>query len=62
MAEQQLLLWIILAVLLGVVYSLKRMFILEKRIATMELGIGKILSKIEKEELKIENAVIKKKK
>ena len=35
MAEQ-LLLWMIFAAVLGIVYSLKRMFLLEKKIETAE--------------------------
>ena len=62
MTPDNLLLWMIFAAILGIVYSLKRIFLLEKKIVNMEFAIGKVLQKIEKEEKHIEAAIVKKKK
>ena len=59
---EQLMLYMVFAAILGIVYSLRMIFLLEKRIASMELGIEKILEKIEKEEFKIERTLETKKK
>ena len=56
----------ILAVIIGtlaaIVYSLRVLLILERRVAGMESNIQKLTGKILKEEMKIERAVKKRKK
>lgn len=53
MAED-LLLYLVFAVLLAIVYSLKRMFLLEKRIMGIELNMERLLEVIAMEEERIE--------
>lgn len=56
----------ILAVIIGtlaaIVYSLRVLLILERRVAGMESNIQRLTGRILKEELKIESAVKKRKK
>jgi len=56
----------ILAVIIGtlaaIVYSLRVLLILERRVAGMEINIQKLTGKVLKEEMKIEKAVVRKKK
>ncbi|MEW5896636.1 MAG: hypothetical protein AB1668_03020 [Nanoarchaeota archaeon] len=55
---------VILAVIIGtlaaIVYSLRVLIMLERRVASMEANIQKMTSKVLKEELTIERAVSKK--
>ena len=52
----EIVLWMVFAALLAIVYSLKRMFLLEKRIASIEVNIEKLLESISREEARIEQA------
>lgn len=55
----------ILAVIIGtlaaIVYSLRVLILLERRVASMEMNIQKLTTKILKEELTIEKSVMRKK-
>ena len=55
----------ILAVIIGtlaaIVYSLRVLLILERRVAGMEMNIQKMTSRVLKEEVKIEKAIKRKK-
>jgi len=53
-------LYIILAIVLAIVYSLRILVLLERRIARMDYNIERMTEKIAKEEIKIENALKKK--
>ena len=52
---------VILAVIIGtlaaIVYSLRVLILLERRVASMEMNIQKMTSKVLKEEVKIERAL-----
>ncbi|MBT7237643.1 hypothetical protein HN865_02190 [Candidatus Woesearchaeota archaeon] len=52
---------IIIATLAAIVYSLRVLLLVERRVAGMELNIQKIASLILKEEVKIEKALVRKK-
>ena len=52
-------LYIILAIVLAIVYSLRILVLLERRIARMDYNIEKMTEKIAKEEVKIETALKK---
>ena len=56
----------ILAVIIGtlaaIVYSLRVLLILERRVAGMEMNIQKLTGRVLKEEMKIEKAVARKRK
>lgn len=54
LSTSDLILYMIFATLLAIVYSLKRMFLLEKRIASIEMNIERLLETIASEEKKIE--------
>lgn len=62
MTTEAFILAIIVGTLAAIVYSLRILLILERRIAGMEANIQKITSKVLKEELKIEGKVIRKNK
>ena len=51
---------VIVGTLAAIVYSLRVLVLLERRIAGMEMNIQLITKRILKEELKIENKVLKK--
>ncbi|MBW2966434.1 hypothetical protein KY342_05000 [Candidatus Woesearchaeota archaeon] len=52
---------IIIGTLAAIVYSLRVLVLLERRMANMELNIQVLSKKILKEEIKIEKRIIKKK-
>jgi hypothetical protein len=56
---------VILAVIIGtlaaIVYSLRVLIMLERRVASMESNIQKMTSRVLKEEVKIERAVLRRK-
>jgi hypothetical protein len=58
----ELTLLVIVGTLAAIVYSLRILVLLERRIAGMEMSIQLIAKKILKEELKIEQKVLKSKK
>jgi hypothetical protein len=58
----ELTLLVIVGTLAAIVYSLRILVLLERRIAGMEMNIQLITKKILKEELKIEQKVLKPKK
>ncbi len=58
----ELTLLVIVGTLAAIVYSLRILVLLERRIAGMEMNIQLIAKKILKEELKIEQKVLKPKK
>ncbi|MCK5282297.1 MAG: hypothetical protein KAK00_02715 [Nanoarchaeota archaeon] len=47
-------LWIILGTLLAIVYSLRILVSMERRVARIEMHIERVIEKIIKEEIKIE--------
>ena len=55
---------VILAVIIGtlaaIVYSLRVLILLERRVASMEMNLQRMTSKVLQEEMKIERAVHKK--
>ena len=57
---QNLTLLIIVGTLAAIVYSLRVLVLLEKRIARMDENLIKITQRVEKEELKIEKTLTKK--
>ena len=59
---QEVTLAIIVGTLAAIVYSLRIMVLLERRIARIEMHIEHVVGKIMREELKIERALKKKKK
>ena len=58
---QNYILSIILATLAAIVYSLRVLVRMERRIMSMDENIGKLVGKVYKEELKIEKALKNKK-
>ncbi len=62
MALEQVILYIIIGVLAAIVYSLRILVLMERRIANMEKHIERLVNKILKEEIKIERKLKKKKK
>ena len=59
LTEVEITLYIILAIVLAIVYSLRILVLLERRIARMDYNIERMTEKIAKEEVKIENALKK---
>jgi len=53
---------IIIGTLAAIVYSLRILVLMERRIARIELHIERVIDKIMKEELKIEKAVKRRRK
>lgn len=51
---------VILGTLLAIVYSLRVLILLEKRVASMEMNIQKLTGKVLKEEINIQKALSKK--
>lgn len=51
---------VILGTLLAIVYSLRVLIILERRIASMEMNIQKLTSKVLREEVSIQKALHRK--
>jgi len=62
MALEQVILYVIIGVLAAIVYSLRILVLMERRIANMEKHIEKLVSKVLKEEIKIETRLKKTKK
>lgn len=62
MALEQVILYVIIGVLAAIVYSLRILVLMERRIANIEKHIEKIVTKILKQEIKIEKGLKKKKK
>ncbi|MEK6939811.1 MAG: hypothetical protein AABX31_03720 [Nanoarchaeota archaeon] len=48
---------VILGTLLAIVYSLRVLILLEKRVASMEMNIQKLTGKVLKEEISIQKAI-----
>lgn len=61
MQLENFILAVIIGTLAAIVYSLRILLILERRVAGMEANIQKMTSQVLKEELKIEKKIIKKK-
>ena len=59
---QEITLSIIIGTLAAIVYSLRVLVLVERRIARIEMHIERVIDRIMKEELKIEGAVKKKRK
>ncbi|MEK6900600.1 MAG: hypothetical protein AABX05_05735 [Nanoarchaeota archaeon] len=57
---QQVILAVIIGTLLAIVYSLRVLILVERRVASMEMNIQKLTSKVLKEELVIEKALKRK--
>jgi len=57
---QQVILAVIIGTLLAIVYSLRVLILLEKRVASMEMNIQKLTGKVLKEEVNIQRALSKK--
>lgn len=57
---QQVILAVIIGTLLAIVYSLRVLILLEKRVASMEMNIQKLTGKVLKEEVSIQRALHKK--
>ena len=57
---QQVILAVIIGTLLAIVYSLRVLILVERRVASMEANIQKLTSKVLKEELVIEKALKRK--
>lgn len=58
---QQVILAVIIGTLLAIVYSLRVLILLEKRVASMEMNIQKLTGKVLKEEVSIQKALSRKK-
>lgn len=58
---QQVILAVIIGTLLAIVYSLRVLILLEKRVASMEMNIQKLTGKVLKEEISIQKALSRKK-
>ena len=58
---EQVILSIIIGTLLAIVYSLRMLVLMERRIARLDHNIEKLVKSVLKEELKIEKALKKKK-
>ena len=54
LTPQELILYMVFAALLAIAYSLRRMFLLEKSIASIEVNIERLLEVIAREESRIE--------
>ena len=54
LTPDQIVLYMVLAALFAIVYSLKRMYVLERRIASIEINIERLLELMAAEEAKIE--------
>ncbi len=54
---QQVILAVIIGTLLAIVYSLRVLILLEKRVASMEMNIQKLTGKVLKEEVNIQKAL-----
>ena len=61
LTPQDLTLYIIIGTLAAIVYALRVLILLERRIAKMDENIEKLTGKVLKEELKIERKITKKK-
>jgi len=59
---QEITLAIIIGTLAAIVYSLRILVLMERRIARIELHIERVIDKIMKEELKIEKSLKRRKK
>ncbi|MDO8510869.1 MAG: hypothetical protein Q7S55_01760 [Nanoarchaeota archaeon] len=59
---QQVILAVIIGTLLAIVYSLRVLILLERRVASMEMNIQKLTGKVLKEEISIQKALSRKKK
>lgn len=59
---QQVILAVIIGTLLAIVYSLRVLILLERRVASMEANIQRLTSKVLKEEVNIYKALSRKKK
>jgi len=59
---QQVILAVIIGTLLAIVYSLRVLILLEKRVASMEMNIQKLTGKVLKEEINIQKALSHKRK
>lgn len=57
---QQVILAVIIGTLLAIVYSLRVLILLEKRVASMEMNIQKLTGKVLKEEISIQKALSRK--
>jgi len=57
---QYFILAVILGTLLAIVYSLRVLILLERRVASMEMNIQKLTSKVLKEEVSIKKAFLRK--
>lgn len=55
-------LWVILGTLAAIVYSLRILVSMERRIARIEMHIERVVEKVIKEEIRIEKDIEKKKK
>jgi len=62
MALEQVILYVIIGVLAAIVYSLRILVLMERRIANMEKHIEKIVNKILKQEIEIKTKLKKRKK
>ncbi len=59
---QQVILAVIIGTLLAIVYSLRVLILVERRVASMELNIQRLTSKVLKEEVNIQRAISGRKK
>jgi len=58
---QQVILAVIIGTLLAIVYSLRILILVERRVASMEMNIQKLTGKVLKEEINIQKAIHKRK-
>ena len=58
---QQVILAVIIGTLLAIVYSLRILILVERRVASMEMNIQKLTGKVLKEEVSIQKALSHKK-
>lgn len=54
---QQVILAVIIGTLLAIVYSLRVLILVERRVASMEMNIQRLTSKVLKEEVNIQRAI-----
>ncbi len=59
---QQVILAVIIGTLLAIVYSLRVLILLERRVASMEMNIQRLTAKVLKEEVNIQRVITRKKK
>ncbi|MBI2668794.1 hypothetical protein HYX14_03045 [Candidatus Woesearchaeota archaeon] len=59
---QEVILAVIIGTLLAIVYSLRVLILVERRVASMEANIQKLTSRVLREEVAIEKALKKRKK